>query len=78
MSQAFFAKAELDALPSNERKYRTALQPEQPAMVNLPQMGTVPMTLTKPYGLLAWEATDRSVEKYRINAQWIYPASQKG
>lgn len=43
-------------------------------MVNLPQVGT----LTKPYGLLAWEATDRSVEKYRISAQWIYPASQTG
>lgn len=48
-SQAFSAKAELDALPSNERKY----QPGQPIMVNLPLVGTVPMTLTKPYSLLA-------------------------
>lgn len=77
-SQAFsLSKAELGALPSTCRKYQIALQPGQPNMVNLPQIGTVPVTLTRPYGLLAWEATDRSIEKYRINAQWIYPASQK-
>lgn len=78
VSQAFSAKAELGALPFNERKYWLPLQPGQPNMVNFPQLGTVPMTLTKPYGLFSWEATHRSVKKYRINAQWISPASQKG
>lgn len=47
-------------------------------MVNLPLVGIVPVTLTKPYGSLSREASDRSVEKYRINTQWIYAASQKG
>ena len=34
-------------------QYLTALQPGQPVIVNLPQIGTVPMTLTKPRGPLA-------------------------
>lgn len=43
-SWAFFAKAEFDSPPSDERKYLILLQLGQPIMVNLPQIGTIPMT----------------------------------
>lgn len=39
------------------------LQSEQPVMVNLPSIGTVPMTLTKPRGPIAREATNGSGAK---------------
>lgn len=63
--------------PTKKIKYPT-LQPEQPAMVKLPQIGTVPMTLIKPHDFLDWEANDNSGAEHRISAQWIYPASKKG
>ena len=63
-----------DSKITNVPQYLIALQPGQPVMVNLPQIGTVPMTLTKPRGSLAWEATDSSGAKHRISAQWIFPS----
>lgn len=42
-------------------------------MVNLPQIGTVPL-ITKPGGPLAWEAIDKNGANHRIIAQWIFPS----
>lgn len=39
-------------------------------MVNLPQIGTVPL-ITKPGGPLAWEAIGNNGANHRISAQWI-------
>lgn len=36
-------------------------------MVNLPQIRTVSITLTKPHGPLAWESTDGSGTKHRVS-----------
>ncbi|KAK4811127.1 hypothetical protein QYF61_019758 [Mycteria americana] len=75
VSRAFFVKTELSAPPTRKREYPMTLQPGQPVMVNLPSIGTVPMTLTKPRGPLAWEATDSSGAKHRISSRWIFPSS---
>lgn len=53
----FFLKTELSAPPTGERVYPTKLQPGQLVMVNLPSIGSVPITLINPRGSLAWEAT---------------------
>lgn len=54
-----------------------ALQPGQSVMVNLPQTGTVAMTLTKPCGPLTWKAADNSGANHRISAQWIFLLSNR-
>jgi len=75
VSQAFSAKAELCSPPSNKRKCSLTLQPGQHVTVNLPQIGNVLVTLIKPLGPLAWEATDSSGAKHKVTTRWIYPAS---
>ena len=45
----------------------------QPAMLKLPSIGIVPMTLPKPRGLYAWEALDRSGKTPHVSARWIIP-----
>ena len=42
-------------------------------MVELPSVGTVPMTLAKPRGLYAWEALDRKGKGHRISTRWVIP-----
>lgn len=76
MTRALFLSAPDRPPPSDVKIYPIALQPRQPLMVDLPQIGTVPVTLTKPHGPLAWEAEDSNGAKHPINIRWIYPSHQ--
>ena len=59
---------------NNEHTW-SSMKAGQPVMAKIPSVGTIPVTLVKPRGFLAWDAIDNDGIKHKISTRWIYPAS---